>query len=148
MNGFKVLKAQIISELDNLKKLLDEAADIVNKNDSNINIRAGGSILHDFYTGVENIFHAIAATIDEKIPSGLSWHIELLNQMTLNIENLRSAVISKSTAKELEEYLRFRHLFRKRYGFDLQWENIKTLLIKLPRVYEALEKDLMNVLKS
>ncbi len=148
MNGFKVLRAQIINDLDNIRKLLSEADDLVKREGSNINIRAGGSVLHDFYTGVENIFHAIAGAVDERMPSGTSWHIELLNQMTLNIEGLRSPVIGRATAKALEEYLRFRHLFRKRYGFDLDWESIRTLLKKLPQIFEALENDVKASLES
>lgn len=142
MNTLKVLESQIKSELDKLRTLLDEATEILKKRQSKINIRAGASILHDFYTGIESIFHAIASTIDERVPSGVRWHIELLNQMRLDIEGIRSHIISGDTAKMLEEYLRFRHLFRKRYGFDLEWVNIKHLLKGLPAVYTAVEKDI------
>jgi len=38
--------------------------------------------------------------------------------------------------------LRFRHLFRKRYGFELEWKDIKRLLKKLPDVYEAVAGDI------
>lgn len=147
MTGLKVLKSLIADELKKLKRLIDEAADIQVKKASNINIRAGGSILHDFYTGVETIFHAIATTIDETVPSGLSWHVDLLNQMTLNIEGVRSPIVNKDTARMLEEYLRFRHLFRKRYGFDLEWTNIKRLLKNLPVIYKALGNDLNQALE-
>ncbi len=142
MNGLKVLKSQVAGELEKMRKLLDEAMEIQNGTSSNVAIRAGGSVLHDFYTGAENIFHAIAGGIDEKIPTGTSWHVELLYQMSLNIEGVRSPIICSSTAKMLEEYLRFRHLFRKRYGYDLKWTNIKNLLKKMPVLYKALENDL------
>lgn len=145
MNGFKILKSQIADELESLRILLAEAEGVGRKKESNINIRAGASILHDFYSGVENIFHAIATVIDERVPSGLSWHVELLNQMTLDIEGLRSPAISKNTAKMLEEYLRFRHLFRKRYGFDLEWPSIRKLLKKLPVIYNAFESDINKI---
>ena len=148
MNGLKVLKAQIENELGNMETLLDEASAIYDNEESNINIRAGGSVLHDFYTGVENIFQAIASTIDEKVPDGMSWNIELLNQMTLDIKNLRSHVISRDTATMLEEYLRFRHLFRKRYGFDLDWKSIKKLLKGLKITYRSLKRDLNSSLKT
>jgi len=148
MTGLKVLKAQVDKELSNIEALLKESSDIAGNEESNINIRAGGSVLHDFYTGVENIFHAIASTIDEKVPDGMSWHIELLNQMTLDIKGLRSPVISKDTAAMLEEYLRFRHLFRKRYGFDLDWKSIKKLLKGLRKTYRSLNKDLNSALKT
>jgi len=147
MNGLKVLKAQIKNDLSHIDTLLDEAAVLVKKEESNINVRAGGSILHDFYTGVENIFHNIASTIDEKVPEGMSWHIELLNQMTLDIEGLRSSIISRETKAMLEEYLRFRHLFRKRYGFELKWQSIKKLLKGLNKTCRALKRELNTALK-
>lgn len=148
MNGLKVLKSRIAHELERMKRLLDEAAEIEGKKASNMTIRTGGSILHDFYTGAENIFHAIASSIDESVPSGMSWHTELLNQMTLNIDGVRSPIISKETAKTLEEYLRFRHLFRKRYGFDLEWTGVKKLLKKMPVVYNMLERDINEAFKE
>lgn len=142
MSSLQILEARIKDELENLKKLLSEAEAIIEKKASNINIRAGGSILHDFYTGIERIFESIAGTIDMEVPTGMNWHIELLNQMTLKIPDLRSQIIKKDTAKMLEEFLRFRHLFRKRYGFDLEWLQIKRLLKKMPLVYAALVRDI------
>jgi hypothetical protein len=142
MSSLQILEARIKDELENLDKLLSEAEAIREKKASNINVRAGGSILHDFYTGIERIFESIAATIDMKVPTGMNWHIELLNQMTLKIPDLRSYIITKDTAKMLEEFLRFRHLFRKRYGFDLEWLNIKRLLKRMPSVYAALIRDI------
>lgn len=148
MKELTVLKSQITAELEKLRVLRDEADAIAKKKGANIDIRAGGSILHDFYCGAENIFHAIATAIDESVPAGLSWHIELLNQMTLNIENIRSAVITKETARTFEEYLRFRHLFRKRYGFELEWAGIKRLLKHLPSAYKALKKDIASLFEG
>jgi hypothetical protein len=148
MNKLQVLEMQIKKELSKVKKLLSEAEEIKNKKASNANIRIGGSILHDFYTGAENIFHAIASDIDKSIPSGMSWHTELLNQMTLDIPEVRTHVISEDTAKMLDEYLRFRHLFRKRYGFDLEWTNIKKLLKKMSVVYTAIEKDIHEAFEN
>lgn len=142
MSVLEVLHAEIKDELENLKKLLTEAKEIKQKEASNVSVRTGGSILHDFYTGAEKIFEMIANTIDKRAPSGLRWHAELLHQMTLDIPGLRLHIISKDTAKLLDEYLRFRHLFRKRYGFELEWTNIKHLLKRLPSIYKALEKDI------
>jgi len=148
MSVLEVLHAEIKDELENLKKLLTEAKEIKQKEASNVSVRTGGSILHDFYTGAEKIFEMIANTIDKRVPSGLRWHTELLNQMTLEIPGLRPHIISKDTAKMLDEYLRFRHLFRKRYGFELEWKNIKNLLKRLPVVYAATEKDIIKAFEE
>jgi len=148
MSVLQVLYAEIKDELENLKKLLTEAKEIKQKEASNVSVRAGGSILHDFYTGAERVFEMIANTIDKRVPSGLGWHAELLNQMTLEIPGLRPHIISKETAKLLDEYMRFRHLFRKRYGFELKWIHIKNLLKKMPAVYKALEKDISKAFEG
>lgn len=148
MSTLQVLYAEVKDGLDNMRKLLIEAEEIGQKEASNVSIRTGGSILHDFYTGAEKIFEMIANTIDKRVPSGMRWHAELLNQMTLNIPGLRPPIISKETAKMLDEYLRFRHLFRKIYGFDLEWANIKNLLKQMPAVYKALESDLNKAFES
>ena len=66
MNPMKVLASQIADEIQKLRELLKEAYEVEEIKLSNISIRAGSSILHDFYTGIENIFHAIASTIDER----------------------------------------------------------------------------------
>ena len=60
MKELTVLKSQITAELEKLRMLLDEANAIAKKKGANIDIRAGGSILHDFYCGAENIFHEIS----------------------------------------------------------------------------------------
>lgn len=60
MTRFAVLKADIDRELRNLERLLHELKDILvtTTEDSPIRVRAAGSVLHDFYTGVEKIFRA------------------------------------------------------------------------------------------
>lgn len=54
----------------------------------------------------------------------------------------------KRLQKMLDEYLRFRHLFRKRYGFELEWTSIKRLLKKMPDVYTAIEGDIQEAIKE
>ncbi len=142
MNNFKVLEEAIKAELLTLKQLEKEKDGLLKLKPSNYTLRAGGSILHDFYTGIEKIFEDIAKEVDRRVPMGDSWHSELLHQMTLNIEGLRPPVITYTTEKKLREYLAFRHLFRKRYGFDLDWSKIKKLLVALPNVLSITEKEI------
>ena len=42
----------------------------------------------------------------------------------------------------LEEFLRFRHLFRNLYGFELEWSRVQSLLKALPAAWNAIEADL------
>jgi len=92
--------------------------------------RAAGSILHDFYTGIEKIFCNIANKIDKGLPEGENWHIELLKNMA-EPKDKRPQVISLELMEELKEYLGFRHLFRNIYGAQLKWDKLESLLVKI-----------------
>jgi len=142
LNNLKVFKLSIQDEITKLKLLEKEKNGLFKRKPSNYVLRAGGSILHDFYTGIEKIFENIAKEIDQRVPMGEEWHSELLHQMTLDIPGLRPPVITAHTEKKLREYLGFRHLFRKRYGFELDWEKMKKLLSKIPDVLSGLENEI------
>ena len=61
-NRFRLLKADIKAELENLNRLPDELQEGLSyfgEHHSYIELRAIGSILHDFYCGIENIFEEI-----------------------------------------------------------------------------------------
>jgi len=141
LTSLKVLRITIQDELQKLHQLDREKNGLLRKKPSNYVIRAGGSILHDFYTGVEKIFENIAKEVDRRIPMGEEWHSDLIHQMTLEVPGLRPSILSAPTEKKLREYLGFRHLFRKRYGFELDWRKMKKLLGNLPQVLLALEND-------
>ena len=142
MNNLKVLQLSAKDELRKLRLLDKEKDGLLKKKPSNYLLRAGGSILHDFCTGIEKMFENIAKEVDRRVPMGEDWHSELLHQMTFDIPGLRPPVISLDTEKKLREYLGFRHLFRKRYGFELDWEKMKKLLLKIPQILSHLEKEI------
>lgn len=104
--------------------------------------RIVGSILHDLYAAVENIFKVIASRLDRSVPSGEQWHRELVDQMTLDVPGLRSPVISNATASALDPLRGFRHVFRNVYGFHLASERIATLLRSLPEILRVFQADI------
>jgi hypothetical protein len=93
LHNFKVLKLSIKDEINKLELLDKEKNALLKRRPSNYVVRAGGSILHDFYTGIEKIFESIAKEVDHRLPMGEEWHSELLHQMTLDIPGLRPQVI-------------------------------------------------------
>lgn len=99
MNNIKVLEETVKDELKKLKQLEKEKDGLLKSKPSNYALRAGGSILHDFYTGIEKIFEDIAKEVDRRVPIGDSWHSDLLHQMTLDISGLRPSVITHATEK-------------------------------------------------
>ena len=142
MHNFKVLKLSTKDEINKLELRDKEKNALLKRRPSNYVVRAGGSILHDFYTGIEKIFESIAKEVDNRLPMGEEWHSELLHQMTLDIPGLRPQVITAKTEKKLREYLGFRHLFLKRYGFELDWQKLKKLLLGMSQIRPNLENEI------
>ncbi|ACM22184.1 hypothetical protein ACMTAS_0673 [Thermotoga neapolitana DSM 4359] len=66
----------------------------------------------------------------------------LLNKMSLEIPRVRPAVISKKLRETLDEYLRFRHVFRNVYGYLLEWARMKPLLERAWTVYERFREEI------
>lgn len=106
--------------------------------------RAAGSILHDFYTGIEKIFCDIANKLDKGLPKAVDWHIKVLKSMSEE-KDKRPEVISLKLAEDLKEYLGFRHLFRNIYGAQLDWDKLKILLVKIQENLWKRLKEELNV---
>ena len=142
---FAVLRADISRELDNVRRLVAEADEWTPRLaewPDTVRVRTAGGILHDFYCGVERIFRHIAARIDEDLPSGGDWHVQLLQRMGTHIEMVPPAVLDHEMVRQFDEYVRFRHLFRNMYGFDLEWERCRELLNDVPTTFETLAQQL------
>ncbi|MEW6067752.1 MAG: hypothetical protein AB1610_05640 [Nitrospirota bacterium] len=147
-NSLLVLKKEIEKELRDLERLEHEMAEVLHCTDpSFLETRAAGSILHDLYSGIEKIFRRIAFRVDRDVPSGEDWHTELLIRMSIPLDDIRPNVISEGLKDRLAEYLRFRHLFRNIYGFELKWERCKTLGIMLKEVLGMFKAEIGKFLK-
>ncbi len=153
MNGnrFKLLKTDIQIEIGYLSRLIDELRafmDSLERKPYYIELRALGSILHDFYCGTEKVFEKIAIGLDGEMPKGTDWHTQLLIRMGSEIEDIRPAVINKSLQNQLKEYLRFRHLFRNIYGFELEWDKMQGLVNSLPEIFTKFQSIQLLLLKN
>jgi len=144
VDKFAALKADIERELQNLERLTLELDTILATTSENtvIKVRAAGSVIHDFYTGVEKIFRQIATRVDRDLPTGEDWHVQLLQRMSVPLEEIRPRVIDTPLERNLEEYLRFRHLFRNIYGFELKWELCQPLAERLPETFGDLKEQI------
>jgi hypothetical protein len=104
-------------------------------------LKATALDLHSFYTGLERVFRLIAEILDGRLPVGEGWHKLLMNQMALEIQDVRPAVISEATLELLDEYLRFRHLVRNVYSFNLLPEKVQSLVERLPIALDQVTQD-------
>ena len=62
---------------------------------------------------------------------------DLVDDMTLDIPEVRPAVIDRGLARTLGDYLRFRHVFRNVFGGVLEAERMASLEKRLPETLAA-----------
>lgn len=140
------IAGEIEARLEELKIIIDDAreksAEFDDKEPDSFELRGLASLLHDFYTVIEDIFEIIADDLNGGVPDSLDWHKRLLTTMAIRIPNLRPPVLLKETAARLEEYLRFRHVFRNVYGHRLDWARMKPLMANLEATYADFSQEI------
>ena len=145
----EALKVEIYDQLQILCQVVNEAREYLAGTPvepGNLEIAGVGKLVHDFYNGIERIFERVAVRIDEDVPPGSHWHVDLLRRMERPWGQNRPAVISHSLALGLFKLLRFRYLFRHTYGFELLWEEIKPLAKGLAGLLDELNRELPRFL--
>ena len=147
------LRTRIQNELAQMQQAVNQTNRLLRKAELNDDddivdalISTCGLNMQSFYTSAENILYDIARMIDGDVPSGKSWHSELLEQMALPLPDIRDEVISNKTLALLDELRRFRHVVRSHYSFDLEYDRVKELSRQLGSCLEALSTDLQNFL--
>lgn len=102
--------------------------------------------LHNFYTGCERIFERIAGELNGGLPKTPDWHLRLLRTMSLEIPEVRPRILTSELVERLGEYLRFRHLVRNIYGFELEEDKLTPLVAEIEGVFRDLEEQLGKAL--
>ena len=147
ISRYALVSSRILQELEDLEAVCDRAERALsaarqNPADQDFYMDSAALSLHDWYSGLEKVMTFIATRLEENVPQGKDWHRELLHQMQLEIPEVRPAVFSKSTVSRLDEYLRFRHVLRNVYSFNLQPERIEALVSGLRITFESVRTDL------
>lgn len=145
MTEYLALSAVLRQKLIDLRRLVERIEVLLHKSDrTKDDDYIDGIALHlqGFYTTVEQIFEAIVSAFGEGIPSGASWHQNLLLQMSVQIADVRPAVITQETRQRLDEYRSFRHVARNVYTLNLHPSRIRELVGTLRDCYEAIAFDL------
>jgi hypothetical protein len=149
MNGlYSLLSARIRQELAAIEQVVGRAERALtlalkNSNEQDLYLDAVALNLHDFYSGLERLFTMIGAEIDGVKPEGPAWHRDLLSQMTLELKNIRPAVLSPQAAKAVDEYLRFRHIVRNVYTFELDPDRVERLVKNLRPAFAQVQTELL-----
>lgn len=146
---YAVLSQRIRQELEEITEVVERIERTMERRQPNspedeVFLDASALNLHAFYTGLERIFRQIAVEIDGSVPSGADWHRALMKQMTTEIPGLRPAVLSSTTAQDLDEFLRFRHVVRTIYAFNLDPERVERLVSRLSPVFTTDRVELLR----
>jgi hypothetical protein len=97
--------------------------------------------LQSCYTGIERCFVLIVRAINGAPPEGADWHRRLLDRMTV-ASPARPAVLRADTGQSLGELLRFRHVVRHLYAYELEAEQVERLLGKVLGLWPEVSSDL------
>ncbi|MCU0568674.1 MAG: hypothetical protein MUF49_19010 [Oculatellaceae cyanobacterium Prado106] len=147
MSQYNVLIARLNQELTKIQAVVDTAVSQLNKAKSTGDLdylQAAALSLQNFYMGVEQAFEEIAKRVDQSLPTGANSHRALLEQMGLEIPEIRPPVIRSDTLAKLNEYRGFRHVVVHRYGFELHPQRIQELVEELPNCYDKLTRDMQH----
>jgi len=149
IESYLVLAGRIRKELDDLERLISKANRAIatarhNPRDMDLYIDSASLNLHDVYSGFERIFKQIAATVDGNMPSSPDWHRELLEQMGLDMPNIRPPILTSNTIRLLDEYLRFRHVVRNVYTFSFDPERVGRLVKDLEPIFKIIRQELSD----
>ena len=143
---FLLLKADIDREMAQVERLLEESRrDLsgVGERTSRLEVRGVGSVLHDFYSGVERVFERIAVELDGQLPRG-DQQSQLLNRMEVGVEGVRPRVLTPDLAERLRPFLRFRQRFWNIGGGQLDRERCAGLLAEADEVWPLLKQEMQD----
>lgn len=149
IESYVVLAGRICKELDDLKRLVSRANHAIetarrNPQDTDLYLDSAALNLHDVYSGFERLFKQIAATVDGNVPSSSEWHRDLLEQMGLDLPQVRPSVLTAESIRILDEYLRFRHVVRNVYTFSFDAERVGRLVAELSVAFKQIENELLT----
>jgi len=83
-----------------------------------------GYTIHAAFTCIENHCLRVAKTFENGLDD-TSWHRGLLDRMTLDIPEIRPALLDAGARRLLDELRAFRHVFRTLYSDRLDAERLR-----------------------
>lgn len=94
--------------------------------------------LQSLYTGIERCLLLVVRTLNGGTPEGADWHRRLLERMAIATDE-RPALLDPATVRTLGELLRFRHVVRHLYAYELDPPQVARLLDAVPDLWAAVE---------
>lgn len=147
-----LLERRIEGDLETIDEIYDALGTrLVDEETSEDRLLAQGYRLHSLYNACENIFRNVAQTFENQLHDQTGWHRELLDRMRLDLTPVRPALIDDVCYRNLEELLRFRHLFRSAYGITLdpaRFAMVQQKALELRRPFRANVERFLGLLRN
>ena len=104
--------------------------------------------LHNLYCAYEDLFKIVAEYFENQIEDETRWHQELLWRMTLSIEGVRPALLSRESFRLLDSLRAFRHFFRHAYTYELDPRKVRLVLEDALAVRKKILDDVHRFLQA
>ena len=129
-------RLRVEAEYEAIERTLSSLPSIALAELTELELAGVAALLHNFYNGLENILKQVCRAQQIYIPSGPSWHRDLL--MTTGAAN----ILSEPMVDELRRYLAFRHFFSHAYALDLFPERMEPLHQRAAEVFACFRKEI------
>mgnify|MGYP006270162597 FL=1 len=123
-----VLRAELTHDLTFITRCYQKNREMTHRIDTGggadeFDYAALGYTLHNLYSAIESYFVRIAKFFENNLDE-TAWHRSLVERMTLEIQGVRPALLTREDRVVIEELMRFRHLFRNLYKTPLIAEKL------------------------
>ena len=106
---------------------------------SELELAGVAALLHNFYNGLENVLKQALRSKGVSIPSGPSWHRDLL------LAAGQEKVLSQDLVQALSRYLAFRHFFSHAYALDLYPDRMVPLVNDAADIFDRFTAEINNL---
>ena len=131
------LKEKVQLDIENISRVLEELADCGDLTTlSTLELAGVATLLHNYYSGCENILKRILIENNITLPQGSAWHKQLL---ILSVEN---KIISPQVKEKLGEFMAFWHFFSHAYALDLYADRMEPLVKSAPLLFDAFRNEI------
>ncbi len=133
------LKEKLEAEFESIEQALAALPQIESTSKlSQLELAGVAALLHNLYNGIENLLKQASLHLDVELPTGPTWHRDLLDLAR------QHEIVSEDAVQALKPYLAFRHFFSHAYALDLNPERMDPLASGAQDTYEKVRSDLQR----